>query len=158
MIQLEELWEWAGPEANRIAREDIGAEGWDDVFTLAESEAGIENVVTGLRRKLWESEGEESDDDDNDANAEKKEVKDQNSDAMDVDIDGDADKNLEGKNAEEGGPKAVDQASAIMMMRKVDESRPPMSLEAVLRFTLTGQMPPVSSAGPDSGMGMPIRR
>ena len=64
--EMENLWDWAGPEANRVARE-IGDEAFADVFTLAEQEDGIENVVTGLRRKFWESDDEDEDGEKEDA-------------------------------------------------------------------------------------------
>ena len=139
--ELEELWEWAGPEANRIARDDIG-EGWDDVFTLAESEAGIENVVTGLTRKLWESEGEESDDDVQDGEPGKgKKGVEEYGDAMDVDV----------KDREENRNVSVlqklDSATRIMMQRKFEDSRPSLPLEVVLRFQLTGQLPQPGGGG-----------
>ncbi|KAJ5824156.1 hypothetical protein N7447_006496 [Penicillium robsamsonii] len=64
--ELAELWEWAPLEANQEARR----RNWGGNFTLEEREAGIENVVTGLRRKLEdddeseeESDGEEGDGD-----------------------------------------------------------------------------------------------
>lgn len=140
VVQLDELWNWAGPEANRIAREDIGAEGWDDVFTLAESEAGIENVVTGLRRKLWESEGEESDEEEGRGGTGNKKE-----DPMDLDRDDDDAK----KNDKAITPAlaALDNATRIMMTRKIDETRTPLPLEAILRYQLTGQPPTLSLGG-----------
>ncbi|KAI9815991.1 MAG: mediator of RNA polymerase II transcription subunit 8 [Pycnora praestabilis] len=60
--QLTELWDWAGRAANEEARK----RNWvNDEYTLEERENGIENVITGLRRKLEESSDEEDDDDDN---------------------------------------------------------------------------------------------
>ncbi|KAL1301971.1 hypothetical protein AAFC00_002426 [Neodothiora populina] len=153
VAQLEHLWNWAGPEANRIAREDIGAEGWDDVFTLAESDAGIENVVTGLRRKLWESDDEGSDDDDDDE-AEKKMKTDDDNDGDAMNIDGEdkvkKEKQTTSTTIEWGG---MDRGSKIMMARPFDESSTPLPLETMLRYSLTGQLPPSVPAG-----GMPIRR
>ncbi|CAG8153071.1 unnamed protein product [Penicillium nalgiovense] len=58
--QLAELWEWAPLEANQEARR----RNWGGNFTLEEREAGIENVVTGLRRQL------EDDDDDGEEESE----------------------------------------------------------------------------------------
>lgn len=59
-----ELWNWAGRAANELARQHE----WGGDFTLAEREAGVENVVTGLRRKLVETDSEEgsSESDEND--------------------------------------------------------------------------------------------
>lgn len=50
-----ELWNWAGRAANELARQHE----WGGDFTLAEREAGVENVVTGLRRKLVETDSED---------------------------------------------------------------------------------------------------
>ncbi|KAI9682090.1 MAG: mediator of RNA polymerase II transcription subunit 8 [Caeruleum heppii] len=58
---LTELWEWAGPSANELARKRL----WDDdEYTLEEREAGIEHVVTGLKRSLEDSDEEEDSDED----------------------------------------------------------------------------------------------
>ena len=60
---LAELWAWAPVEANQEARR----RNWGGNFTLEEKEAGIENVVTGLRRELEdedESEEEEEEEED----------------------------------------------------------------------------------------------
>jgi len=108
---IEAMWDWAGPEGNRIARE-IGEEAFNDVFTLAEQEDGIENVHTGLQRKFWESDDE--DEDDGKDKAEK----------MDVDV-------------QDSRPDVVKK----MQRSGIDEERPMLSLEAILRFTSTGAMP-----------------
>ncbi|GAM89381.1 hypothetical protein ANO11243_074180 [Dothideomycetidae sp. 11243] len=115
---LEELWNWAGPEGNRIAR-DIGDDAFADVFTLAEQEAGIEDVVTGLRRKFWESDDE---DEDMDGDAAGKE------EAMEVD-------------APDTRPDIVKQ----MDRAGIDESKAMLPLEMILRFTNTGTLPPGAS-------------
>jgi mediator of RNA polymerase II transcription subunit 8, fungi type len=61
---IEELWNWAsewiGPRVAKYAIEEAG-----DSYTIEEREAGIENVKTGLRRKLEEDE-ESSDGEDED--------------------------------------------------------------------------------------------
>ena len=51
-----ELWSWAGMAANELAR---GHE-WGGDFTAVEVEGGVENVVTGLRRRMG---GDEDEDD-----------------------------------------------------------------------------------------------
>ncbi|KAI9796760.1 MAG: mediator of RNA polymerase II transcription subunit 8 [Piccolia ochrophora] len=56
-VELRVLWTWAGQAANAEARKRE----WGDVFTLEEREAGIKNVMTGLRRKLDEDSDEDSD-------------------------------------------------------------------------------------------------
>ncbi|TKX21080.1 mediator of RNA polymerase II transcription subunit 8 [Elsinoe australis] len=115
--ELDDLWTWAGPEGNRIARE-IGDEAFADVFTLAEQEDGIENVVTGLRRKFWESDDE--DEEEEDAEDQPK--------SMDVDA-----------------PDTRPDIAKRMDRSRVDESRPMLPLETILKFTNTGTMPPGSS-------------
>lgn len=57
-----ELWEWAGLCANEQARRHE----WGGEFTLEEQEAGVENVVTGLKGVLEESSDEEEDEEDGD--------------------------------------------------------------------------------------------
>ncbi|KAF2148819.1 hypothetical protein K461DRAFT_315792 [Myriangium duriaei CBS 260.36] len=113
---LEELWNWAGPEGNRIARE-IGDEAFADVFTLAEQEDGIENVVTGLRRKFWES-----DDEDEEEGGAGKEG------SMDVD-------------APDTRPELVKR----MDRAGIDETKAMLPLEMILKFTNTGTLPPGAS-------------
>lgn len=53
--EMLELWSWAGMAANELAR---GHE-WGGEFTAEEVEFGVENVVTGLRRKLGADEDED---------------------------------------------------------------------------------------------------
>src|SRR5207248_4661733 len=62
MNELATLWNWAGREANEIARQ----RDWGDEYTLEEREMGIRNVVTGLRRKLDDSSDEDESDEDED--------------------------------------------------------------------------------------------
>jgi len=119
--ELENLWNWAGPEGNRIARE-VGDDAFNDVFTLAEQEDGIENVVTGLRRKFWESDDEEDEE-----AGEKTRVK---PESMDVDV-------------EDHRPEVV----RIMHRPDIDSTRPMLSLDALLKFTSTGLMPSRTAAG-----------
>ena len=60
--ELVDLWDWAGMAANQEAREHA----WGGNYTLEEKEAGVKNVVTGLRRRLREDPDEESSDEDDD--------------------------------------------------------------------------------------------
>lgn len=113
--ELEQLWTWAGPEGNRIAR-DIGDEAFADVFTLEEQEQGIENVVTGLRRKFWESDDEDEEGDNKDK------------DAMEVDE-----------------PDTRPETVKRMDRAGVDETKPMLPLEMILKFTNTGTLPPGAS-------------
>ncbi len=57
-----DLWSWAGMAANELAR---GHE-WGGDFTLEEREGGIENVVTGLKRKFAEEDEDEEEAEDED--------------------------------------------------------------------------------------------
>jgi mediator of RNA polymerase II transcription subunit 8 len=120
--QLNDIWEWAGREGNRIAR-DMGADAFDDVFTLEEHEAGIENVVTGLRRKLWDSDDEDEDEDDQ-GEAQGKTKDDKHLD-MDVDM-----------------VDTIPEPVKRLQRHNVDPSKPPMSIEHILRFALTAREPP----------------
>ena len=56
--EIRELWEWAGITANEEARKHE----WGGDYTLAEMEAGIENVVTGLKDEGGEDEEREEED------------------------------------------------------------------------------------------------
>lgn len=116
--QIEDLWNWAGPEGNRIAR-GIGEDAFNDVFTLAEQEDGIENVVTGLRRKFWESDDEDEP------------VGQETVDKMEVDP---VDKR----------PEIVKSIHRPGM----DGSKPMLPLEAVLRFVNSGVFPTQSGPVP----------
>lgn len=119
--QLADLWNWAGPEGNRVAR-DMGADAFDDVFTLEEHELGIENVVTGLRRKMWES-------DDEDEEGEPAESKDKKEDQMELDV-----------------VDTIPEDVKRLQRHNVDPSRPPMPLEHILRFALTAREPPIATS------------
>ncbi|KAF2486687.1 mediator complex, subunit Med8 [Neohortaea acidophila] len=58
--ELKELWAWAAPTSAGIVRpmlEDGGA--FDDDYTIAEREAGVASVVTGLKRQLDDEEDED---------------------------------------------------------------------------------------------------
>ncbi|THZ02117.1 hypothetical protein D6C95_03984 [Aureobasidium pullulans] len=118
--QLTDLWNWAGPEGNRVAR-DMGSDAFDDIFTLEEHELGIENVVTGLRRKLWDSDDEDEDDEEGEGGkkAEGKQEK------MDVDM-----------------VDVVPDHVGRLQRHNIDPSKPPMSIEHILRFSLTAREPP----------------
>ncbi|KAJ5572062.1 hypothetical protein N7535_005722 [Penicillium sp. DV-2018c] len=60
--ELAELWAWAPLEANQEARR----RNWGGNYTLEEREMGIENVVTGLRRRLEDEEDEEGESEEED--------------------------------------------------------------------------------------------
>ncbi|KAI6814655.1 hypothetical protein KC332_g11746 [Hortaea werneckii] len=112
MDDLRDLWDYAGPAENGIVREMLENDAFGSLFTMAEQEDGIENVKTGLRRKLFEDDSDEEEEDAEEKGNEK----------MDED-------RLPEKLAPPPEPG-------------VDPSLPPMRLETVLRFITTGAMPP----------------
>lgn len=62
--ELRDLWRWAGPTSQQIVGPMLEEDGaFADDFTIAERDDGVENVVTGLKRKL---DGESDDDDEED--------------------------------------------------------------------------------------------
>ncbi|MCJ1251175.1 mediator of RNA polymerase II transcription subunit 8 [Trapelia coarctata] len=63
--EFQELWSWAGLAANEQARKHT----WGGNYTLDEIDMGVENVVTGLRRKLKVDPDESSDDEDEEETA-----------------------------------------------------------------------------------------
>ncbi|KAJ5142836.1 uncharacterized protein N7515_001623 [Penicillium bovifimosum] len=68
--ELAELWAWAPLEANQEARR----RNWGGNYTLEEREMGIENVVTGLRRKLEDEEEGESEEEEGEGDGEEMDV------------------------------------------------------------------------------------
>ena len=69
--ELQDLWSWAGMAANEEARKHT----WGGNYTLEEKEMGVENVVTGLRRKLKEDPDESSEEEeDEEAGADRMEI------------------------------------------------------------------------------------
>lgn len=63
--EFADLWSWAKETSTSIVRpmyEEGGA--FEDNFTIAEREAGIEKVVTGLKMKLDGQDSDEEDEDD----------------------------------------------------------------------------------------------
>lgn len=111
-----DLWSWAGMAANELAR---GHE-WGGDFTVEEREGGIENVVTGLRRKFKEEEDDDEDEEDRE------------------DGDSGGENRMEGVKAEKGvGLKMV--AGDDIGSRAIISD--PLPLEQVLRFMMTGLEP-----------------
>ena len=60
--EMNELWGWASSCSQGIVGPMLENEDFGDDFTMAEREAGVENLRTGLRRKLWEDESGDEDD------------------------------------------------------------------------------------------------
>ncbi|KAL9116719.1 MAG: hypothetical protein Q9187_006754 [Circinaria calcarea] len=107
-----DLWSWAGMAANEQARKHT----WGGNYTLEEKERGVENVVTGLRRRLKEDpddSSEEEDDEDDEVDGD-----DPNGDRMEID----------GMNRK--SEKHTD-ISAIN----------PLPIQDVFRFMMTGSAP-----------------
>lgn len=61
---LTDLWEWAGPTSNAVVKDMMESGAFEDDYTLAERGTGIENVVTGLNRKLGDESSDDEDDED----------------------------------------------------------------------------------------------
>ncbi len=108
-----DLWSWAAPTSQGIVGPMLEEDGaFGDDFTIAERKAGVEGVVTGLKRKLdGESDSEEDDEDENDEGG--------------------------GEKMEDVMP-----SNGVKGEEGVDPSLPPLSLESILRFTTTGERPP----------------
>lgn len=73
---MKELWSSAGDIQRDIFKRLSEDPGWDDVYTIREREEGVQNVVTGLKRDLDDSEDEEEDGEDEDGNVDKMDVSD----------------------------------------------------------------------------------
>lgn len=70
--ELRELWNSAAPTSQGIVGPMLEEDGeFGDDFTIAEREEGVENVITGLRRKL---DGESDDEDDEDGDEKMEDV------------------------------------------------------------------------------------
>lgn len=111
--QLTELWRWAPIEANQEARQ----RNWGGNYTLEEREAGIQNVITGLRRQL----------EDDDASEDEEEVdEDEGEDEMDI----------VGVHRKSGGGFEFDIAP-----HHTHPVEPVVPLDKILRYMTTGHMP-----------------
>ncbi|KAK4545469.1 hypothetical protein LTR36_002819 [Oleoguttula mirabilis] len=66
--EYRDLWKWAGATSSGIANGMMINDAFEDNYTLAEREAGVENVVTGLKRNL----DDDSDDEDEDGEGDEK--------------------------------------------------------------------------------------
>lgn len=64
--ELRELWSSASLFSKDLVVDWIKANQFEDEFTIAEKEMGIENIETGLRRKFWEEDEDEDDAQDED--------------------------------------------------------------------------------------------
>ncbi|KAJ5225255.1 hypothetical protein N7468_006480 [Penicillium chermesinum] len=115
--ELAELWAWAPVEANQEARR----RNWGGNFTLEEREAGIENVVTGLKRQLEDDEGDEEDEEEE----------------GDGDAEGEDEMEIVGVRRRSGaGTVEFDVAAPHH-----HKAEPVVPLPEILRYMTTGRMP-----------------
>jgi mediator of RNA polymerase II transcription subunit 8, fungi type len=68
--QYVELWNSAAQSNAEFVDELKESDAWDSNFTMAEQEAGVEKVVTGLRRKLYDDDDDEEGEGDGDESME----------------------------------------------------------------------------------------
>lgn len=122
---LAELWSWAPIEANAEARR----RNWGGNYTLEEKEAGIENVVTGLRRTLPDDDDDDDEDEDEDEEFE------------DVDEDGGEKMEIVGVHTR---PGASGVEFDIVRGREhvlSEAASPAIPLDEVFRYMMTGARP-----------------
>lgn len=62
--EVRELWKWAGSESVGVLRKFVEKGHFEADFTVAEMESGVDEVKTGLRRKLEGQLEEDSEDED----------------------------------------------------------------------------------------------
>ncbi|KAJ5812057.1 hypothetical protein N7474_008358 [Penicillium riverlandense] len=117
--QLAELWEWAPLEANEEARR----RNWGGNFTLEEREAGVQNVVTGLKRQLEDDEGSEGEEEEEE---EEEEAEAEDEEEMDV----------VGVHRKASGGMEFDIA-----VHHRHALEPVVPLDEILRYMTTGRMP-----------------
>ena len=121
-----DLWNWAGRAANEEARR----RNWGDDFSLEEREAGIAQVVTGLKRGPHDDDDDDDDDGDDD----------------DDEVEGHADiKGRRSKNnvdvEREIESKTAKGKSALKACSGPEPPTKPLPLVDLLRFMSTGAEP-----------------
>lgn len=112
-----ELWNWAAPEANEIAQDQI----FFHNYTAAEKKAGVENVVTGLKVQPEDDAEEDEEDEEGDEDEDS-----EDGDRMDTN--------------EEGRRKSVGKPAGAATTTTTDTPLP-MAMDKILRFMTTGAMP-----------------
>lgn len=121
-----DLWDWAPPAAQREAMSHV----WFQAdYTKAEKDAGVENVVHGLKRPLVLPElpdADEDEDEDQDEEDDFEDVDGNQPERMDLDI-------------AKPSPQPSDTATA--MQEPTHPLRPPMPMDKILRFMAKGEMP-----------------
>lgn len=115
--EQQELWQWAPQAAQEVAKQQY----WGGDYTLEEVNAGVKNVITGLRRQLIDpKEDEEGDEEDEDIGDDEEDDENVN-DSMDVDDD--------------TGTTAINSAAPTATS---DPNQQAMPLEALHRFMMSG--------------------
>lgn len=129
---VRELWSWAGMAANEQARKHI----WQANYTREEREAGIEQAITGLKRKLPlsdEEEYEEMSGDEEEGEDEEEEKDEPDPDEMDI---------VAVHRKETGPGVEFDLRSDSVHNKLAAREGSALALNDHFRFLLTGQMPP----------------
>jgi mediator of RNA polymerase II transcription subunit 8 len=124
--ELENLWSWAPAAANERAR----THKWFGNYTLEEKEMGIENVVTGLKRKLKEDPDDSSDED------EEEEAIQDGGDPNEMEIVG-----VHRKSTGQG--LEFDITTNPARTELLGNARPALSIDDTFRFLMTG-IPPLN--------------
>ncbi|KJX99688.1 RNA polymerase II mediator complex component Med8 like protein [Zymoseptoria brevis] len=113
------LWSWAGNAIGEMRTEMEDSGSFRDDYTLAERQAGISSVITGIKRKLGRDMDSEEEDDDED----------------------DEDGNMDTKDEEmKDGHEADASASQGASLEGFNPTAPPIPLDTLLRFA-TGSNP-----------------
>lgn len=125
LAQQRDLWRSAGPTSDGIIRPMTknGALQYD--YTLAEREAGVERVRTGLRRRLDPKMRRKVDDEDDDEEMESEEEDEDDEDRVMEDV----------------MPAAKMPGDAVGEVRGLELGRNALPVEAVMRFVCMGVVP-----------------
>jgi mediator of RNA polymerase II transcription subunit 8 len=126
---LDELWEWAPQEASKQGMK----QNWGADYTLAEIQMGVDRIKTGLDRelKIPEDDNEEAmEDDEEDEEGEEEEVTDEEEDDDD-DVESDKMDVIEIRRKPGGSGLQYEVSDRPTVA-------PPMPLENVFRFMMTG--------------------
>lgn len=125
------LWASAKPTSTRVLGDMVRSGAFDFEYTLAEKEAGVDNVVTGLRRELnkvmasnEEDEYEDDEDDEDEDDFEDVKMEDGAQEA----------KVLKDKTDEDVKPAAEPPKEPFGVLNGVDATKNALPIEAWLRF------------------------
>lgn len=112
--EQKELWAFAKPTSTETAIGFLTSGAFKYDYTLAEKDAGVENVVTGLRRKLRKTMRGEDDEDDSDEE--------------------DEDEEMEDRMEEDTMPAAKPPSDPFGDITGVDKNKSTMPIESWLKF------------------------